>query len=75
MMVFALGEGGAAAKRKSQREENDGDGSELHFFTLSTMLHVFRIPSVTLPFYYSVRNGHTPPQRRHQNISSVFVRI
>jgi hypothetical protein len=36
VMVFTLGEGGAAANGESQREENDGDGSELHFFTLST---------------------------------------
>jgi len=31
MFVFALGEGGAAAKRESQREKNYGDGSEFHF--------------------------------------------
>ena len=50
MMVFALGEGGTAAgERESQREENDSNCSEFHFFTLSTMLHVFRMPSVTLP--------------------------
>ena len=66
MFVFALGEGGTAAKRESQCEKNDGDCSELHFFTLSTTIRVFRMPSVTLPrYYYSVRNGHTPPQGRH----------
>jgi len=48
MFVFALGEGSTAAKRESQREENDSDCSEFHFFTLST-IHVFRTPSVTLP--------------------------
>ena len=31
MMVFALGEGGTAAKRESQREENDSNCSEFHF--------------------------------------------
>jgi hypothetical protein len=40
MMMFAFGEGGAAAKRESQCEKNDGDGSEFHFFTLSTTIRV-----------------------------------
>lgn len=75
MFVFTLGEGGAAAKRESQCEEDDSNCSEFHFFTLSTVIHLFTTPSVTLPRYYSVRNGHTPPQGRHQNINSVFVLI
>ena len=31
MMVFTLGEGGTAAKRESQCEENDSNCSEFHF--------------------------------------------
>ena len=47
-VVFALGEGGTA-ERESQRDENDADCSEFHFFTLSTTIRVFRTPPVTLP--------------------------
>ena len=41
MVMFGLGKGRAAAKCESQCEENDGDGSEFHFFTLSTTIRVF----------------------------------
>jgi hypothetical protein len=37
-MVFALGKGGTA-ERESQRDDNDGDVSEFHFFTLSAMIN------------------------------------
>jgi hypothetical protein len=35
------------------------------------MIHLFRMPSVTLPQYYSVQNGHTPPQRRQEHKESL----
>jgi hypothetical protein len=58
MFVFALSEGGTAAgERESQREENDSNCSEFHFFTLSEICFL-RMPSGTSPFYCSIRNGH-----------------